>query len=520
VKGKRKVLLSLMILLSLFLWSSFKAIPEMKALLVDSKAFNKLDYICLSKDFLPDSLSVYDSDISKNLLIMEQVVGTLVKFGEGGGASPYLAEKWERNHSGRVWNFTFKENLLTEDGVPINAKNYMKGFLLVLKKLSKKSDPPVFKELLGYEGFKKGESELLGLRVLDEKTIEFSFNKKVSGILEFLAMPYYGFYSLENFTGSSWKDKGRIISSGAYSVSLWSGDKVSLKRRDFNLNKKGMPESVDIYFKKIEKGERFVVPTIIHTKKPLEEKITETYNIESIPTFLMAIVLSPFKDNFLKSIEVRRYIRSKILSLNLEKYKKNSLYRVASGFYHAENDRYKKEREKKLVIPQELLESSLSLEIATAATADMNEFIHIKSVMDDVFEGTKVSLEWKRVDRSMDKEAIDRYFSNKYYDMRLSTVNSGSYPVNWIVEMMFASRLGISFPDSEGHILDLVKKYENEEMKVDVYLEKFEKIVFNDSVVIPVLHSSFNWIVTDNIISDSLDITSSVSRFDLVRLEQ
>src|SRR3989344_7506461 len=78
------------------------------------------------------SLSVFDSDAMENLLHMEALVATLVKYGNTGSYEPYLAESWEVNDKKTIYKFNLTTELTDELNTPITAEKYKNSLLNLL----------------------------------------------------------------------------------------------------------------------------------------------------------------------------------------------------------------------------------------------------------------------------------------------------------------------------------------------------------------------------------------------------
>ena len=63
---------------------------------------------------------------------------------------------------------------------------------------------------------------------------------------------------------------------------------------------------------------------------------------------------------------------------------------------------------------------------------------------------------------------------------------------------MFCSKLGISFPDPSGKICELVENY-NYGDDIAEYIRKFNQILFDDAVVIPIKHFGMKWFISERI---------------------
>ena len=63
------------------------------------------------------SLKKEDSDFTSNQIVLNAVIGTLVKYGHSGEIEPYLSESWSASSDKKVWIFKFKVGLLAENGI-------------------------------------------------------------------------------------------------------------------------------------------------------------------------------------------------------------------------------------------------------------------------------------------------------------------------------------------------------------------------------------------------------------------
>ena len=61
--------------------------------------------------------------------------------------------------------------------------------------------------------------------------MQLRFTSPAFGILDWLAMPYYGFLACEDWSGDSWKDPQKITASGAYKLEHIAANTVTLSKR-------------------------------------------------------------------------------------------------------------------------------------------------------------------------------------------------------------------------------------------------------------------------------------------------
>ena len=193
------------------------------------------------------SLNPVESDNMANAVIMKHFVGTLVRYSNGGQFFPYLAEKFKSSENGLAWTFNLRSALRCADGEVITAQGYIDGLEKVLRMYVHQGPLPVLSDIRGWDEFLKGK-KLVGLEAVSKNVIKFSFDKVAGpGFLEYLSMPYYGYYCGSNFNGNTWRDNLHIVSSSSYKLDkpLHDNHVVSMdKRIDWPLNPEYAPLKV------------------------------------------------------------------------------------------------------------------------------------------------------------------------------------------------------------------------------------------------------------------------------------
>ena len=121
-----------------------------------------------------------------------------------------------------------------------------------------------------------------------------------------------------------------------------------------------------------------------------------------------------------------------------------------------------------------------------------------------------------------DRQSIERVHSNKYYDIRMAGVHSGSTYKNDTIKMMFCGTMGVSFPDPSGRICKLAAEHEKNKdsysrKKYGItqdYRDRFNQYLLEDAAVIPLFHRRF---IT--LFSKDLNITTTPVDLGLFPLE-
>ena len=280
------------------------------------------------------SLEVDNSDSMDNHEVLNNLVGTLVKYDLDGHFFPYLAKGWSFSKDHKKWSFPLKPHLTFDNGDPITAEGFvshLQGKLLWY--YQKKGGALVFERLEGFADFVQGKANSISGLFAEKDTVHFHFTSASDDFLEFVNMPYFGYWHKGN---DELAKKGQFISSAAYSLKELQGPTATLrKRKDWPLENTRAPEEV-VFSKKdfLDEdipSERAIIQ--VGDAIPSFFKDLDHYRIKtSTPALLSAIVLSPYKAPF-KDVQLRRAFATRVKGL-LEKNPIHSrVLSSARGFY-------------------------------------------------------------------------------------------------------------------------------------------------------------------------------------------
>jgi len=451
------------------------------------------------------SLEKSESDRLMNQMSLNAVVGTLVKYGTSGRLEPYLAESWTVSSDKKNWKFKIRKGLFCEDGTLITPDLLLRNLTKSLKEYSKKGSTIMFDYLLGWEDFTQGKKDILRGLAANDDTLEFSFSKNPDDLLDLLRMPYFGLWLEKN---------GKMISSGAYAVESFSDSLIKLKLRKewFTVSPESF-ETVDVSFFDINdlNNDKSVSRTIVRLPPSLKHESSESkrFLVTGAPTILESIVLSPFKNSFFNNIENRHVFRNRVKLLYPDVVKSNSFYFTAEtkGLNNSVIS-YSKEVKKK----DHLM---ISLERVSFTNEDIER---IKKIISFALEGSGQSFELvKRT--SDDKDWYKKIQSNAFFDARISGVDIGAYPMYMAIKMIFCTKLGVTYPDPTGEICKIVNDGIDTVSEIDQkFIDKFNNTIHQDAIVIPLLHQSDKWLVSDDLDPHSLPHTTLYPQFELIRL--
>lgn len=493
-----------------FLWKNWKASPTASAPKGPS-----LEYVFASNRRAV-STNPLDSDSLVNMGHMEQLIGTLIKQGAGGRLEPYLATSWTVSPDYRSWNFKMREGLTCENGQPIDAASFKRSLERNFR-LYATNPIPVFQDLVGWSEFFKGGS-LSGLEA-SPTTVAFNFTHPVkTGVLEFLSMAYYGFYCDQDYDEHGrWKDPKRVTSSGAYSLAEIEpdGTSVRLRKRDgwFSLDPLAPPE-VRITQKSFEHAyEDTGVPRIIFGYPGDSTNPKDLVEVPSIPDILIALVLSPTLQNLFHDPANRKVFHARFRRVQAQMPPADPTDLVGNYFYPA--------------APSELPEVAhpehftkplqKRIRVVVSDHLDQKHVEWLGRALREVFSDVKAEVVIERMDRN-DPHALQRIHANSAYDIRVAGVSIGGNFLNWVVDMMFCSKLGVSFPDPSGRICKLVRDFDRTDMSLGEYTKRFNSVLHEDMAVIPFFHRRYAWLISPGI-DYALSPISGSPRFDLIKVK-
>lgn len=442
------------------------------------------------------------ADFSHNQIILNSIVGTLVKYGLSGRLEPYLAKSWTVSKDKKIWQFEIRPHLKCEDGTLITAELFKNILLENLREYAKKGSVISFDHLLGWNDFVAGKKELEGLTVKNE-ILEFKFDENPDDLIELLRMPYFGL----------WKQSGdQLISSGPYILTKNNGTSVSLSlRKDwFTVSEQSFKE-VEISFTGLDEKDHAVMKNAI-IRMPFfveaNEKPRDGYWVTSPPTRLESFVLSPTNAQFFNQLENRQAFKKRVSSLFPNLVKSKFFYPAA----RTEN------------LPQSnaeytALKKEVSLTFALERnTYSQNEIENLKKIITYALEGSGARFEIIQRD-AQDKDWFTKTDSNHYFDARIASVDIGAYPIYTAIKMMFCTKLGINFPDHSGKICSLVTRGIQLAAPIDQsFIDQFNTILDEEALVIPIIHHSDKWLVSSELDPTSLPATTSYPQFELIRL--
>ena len=187
----------------------------------------------------PTSMDISRISDSYSSGVVNNVMESLVRMGEVDGnyvVIPGDAQTWESNAEGTVWTFHLGDNTWS-DGQPVTAQDYVYS-------LQRSADPATgcpneyfLLPVAGYQEVRDGASlDTLGIKALDEKTLEVTLSYPVPSFLEMACGTVY-FPQRQDIVEKYGEQYGTepecTLFNGAYTMESWThNSSIILKKRE------------------------------------------------------------------------------------------------------------------------------------------------------------------------------------------------------------------------------------------------------------------------------------------------
>lgn len=172
----------------------------------------------------PPNLNYMKASDQVSFFILEQIHEGLVRKNERGELSPGIAERWELRDDGAT--FWLREEARWSDGEPITAHDFVFAWRNVLDPVTASEYAFILYPIKNAEAVNTGQAplEALGVRAIDERTLEVELEKPTGYFLSLMSFGLY-FPARENFVrqqGSRFgADVRNMVFSGPFKLTEW-----------------------------------------------------------------------------------------------------------------------------------------------------------------------------------------------------------------------------------------------------------------------------------------------------------
>jgi ABC-type oligopeptide transport system substrate-binding subunit len=475
-------------------------------------AVTKIDYIFVPGQ--PFSLALEDSDYTQNQVLLDPIVGTLVKYGPTGKAEPYLAVSWSTNPENTSYKFILRKGLTCSDGHALTPQNYADGLLRLLKKYAQKKGAALeFQKLKGWSKIATAQTpQEIGIQGDDEKSeLTFTFARPPHGLMNLLRMPYFGFYSPANFDSKTQTiDKFKVISCGPYELKNASESSITLvKRNEWFTSQSTTVNEIQFRREATLPTQRPDHPTIVDSSLVSRVPTPDGYRkVFGTPVILLGMVLSPHLSAF-ESLENRQWMAEQI--------KQHRPQFVEGIEAMTPSDSFMEYPPKKQSAPKAVDWKTKTVSAyITPNVAD--EFrSRIQNTLKSILATQGLSVTFPDLDLN-DHKIADALFDNRLVDIRVNGVSIGTYFHPSAYRMMFCSNMGVAFPDPNGAVCSLIDQFDKSEDKdLELYGRKINDQIEHDAATIPLARQSLGWLYSDQFDPTSIMPIPNYPRFELLK---
>ena len=200
-----------------------------------SLATTTKDEIAIPNGAEPESLDLHKASDSSSFAIIRQMFVGLVSADEKGATIPALASEWDST-DGKVWTFKIRDAKWSDD-TPITAHDFVYSFrrLTDPNTASPYSSYLVDAKVVNAKQISDGKAgvETLGVRAVDDKTLEISLSEPVPYLPDTLihtAVKPVNQKAIEQH-GDKWTAPGNYVVNGAYNLKDWQvNERIVLER--------------------------------------------------------------------------------------------------------------------------------------------------------------------------------------------------------------------------------------------------------------------------------------------------
>ncbi|MFD2170834.1 peptide ABC transporter substrate-binding protein [Tumebacillus lipolyticus] len=190
---------------------------------------------------LSDELPTMDvSKATDNLAftLFSNVNEGLVRLDKDGKASEGLAEKWEISKDGLTYTFHLRDNIKWSNGDPVTAQDFEYSWKRTLNPDTGAQYAFMVGWVKGGQAYNegKGKVEDVGVKALDEKTLEVKLENPLPFFIEQMAFPTF-FAQNQKFVEASGdkygSEKDKILFNGPFTMTDWTHEQsVTLQKND------------------------------------------------------------------------------------------------------------------------------------------------------------------------------------------------------------------------------------------------------------------------------------------------
>jgi hypothetical protein len=393
-----------------------------------------------------------------------------------------LASSWSASDDFRTWSFEIRPNLFFENGDPITPEAVRKSLTrIAFLQRQRQSYAGVTNHLVDAGLLTHATAKFPGI-VVDGHSIVLNFSVPMVDLLKQLSFGIYSITHASDFDEISgeWHDPRQCIASGAYRISEWSNDTLTLTLRDNFPNSLRHQGALGKYVFDTTSAHRFNCDIVMGAD--LEPEFRSRFVFFGPEASDIAFVLCNSWNYGLgpcHDFESRTFLRWRFY----EELKRQNIAFVRSFFPLSVRDVHE--------MPEPIpVEPPKSSSVATSPAAIFKSNIPF-STIPPVVSALKLafaSLGVESIERSIPAHLLNSEEQPKSQDhhidvcIRITGVHVSSPDAD--IRFMVNSKEGIKLPDPTGNLKKIVNRAQFSPQEVNEQL-------WNDAVVWPLFHLSF-----------------------------
>ena len=257
----------------------------------------------------------------------------LLTYDQDGKITGGQAEKWEQSKDGLKWTFTLRDGLKWSDGTDLTAEDFVYSWRRVCDpKTAAPYAETVLGMVAGYEEAIQGNTEALGVKAVDDKTLEVTLSAPCTffdSLAAFATLSPVQKATIEA-NGDKWATSAETyVSNGAFNVTEWvPGSHIIASKNENYWNKDAIKldsikfvlmEDANAAYSAYQNGELLLVKDVPTEEIPSLEGNDE-FNVETIcGTYYLSLndAKAPFDNaNVRKALSLaidRDYVANEIM---------------------------------------------------------------------------------------------------------------------------------------------------------------------------------------------------------------
>ena len=174
----------------------------------------------------PPSLDWSLATDGTSIMVINNIMEGLTKFGEDFTPEPDLAESWRLSDNGKTYTFKIREGVKWSDGKPLTAGDFEYAWKRILNPETGGDYAYSLYDLENAEEYNTGklkDADTVGVKALDDRTLEVRLKRPASyfpSMLAFITTFPERKDVIEKY-GLEWTEPGNIVTMGPYTLTSW-----------------------------------------------------------------------------------------------------------------------------------------------------------------------------------------------------------------------------------------------------------------------------------------------------------